>query len=98
VENGRQAIEMGRSAHFDFVITDLFMPEIDGWGVLHFFRQTQPPARVIVITTHDEGDTERVAREKGAWAYVRKPYIIDMLKEMLRVPAAPPALTPSKGG
>jgi CheY-like chemotaxis protein len=92
VENGHEAIETGRSAHFDFVITDLFMPELDGWDVLSFFRQTQPQPRVIVITAQGEDDTERVAREKGAWAYVRKPYIIDMIrdmiKEMLKTPTA----------
>ena len=87
VENGREAIETGQSAHFDFVITDLFMPEMDGWGVLNFFRETQPPSRVIVITAHGEDDTERVAKEKGAWAYVKKPYIIDMIKEILKTPA-----------
>jgi DNA-binding NtrC family response regulator len=86
VENGREAIETGQSAHFDFVITDLFMPEIDGWGVLNFFRQTQPPSRVIVVTAHGEDDTERVAKERGAWAYVKKPYIIDRVKEILRTP------------
>lgn len=86
VENGREAIETGQSAHFDFVITDLFMPEIDGWGVLNFFRQTQPPSRVIVVTAHGEDDTERVAKERGAWACVKKPYIIDRVKEILRTP------------
>ena len=88
MENGNEAIETGRFSHFDFVITDLFMPELDGWDVLSFFRQTQSPPRVIVITAHGEDDTERVAREKGAWAYVRKPYIIDMIKEMLKTPTA----------
>lgn len=84
VENGQEAIETGQTTHFDFVITDLFMPEIDGWGVLNFFRQTRPPSRVIVITAHGENDTGRVAREKGAWAYVEKPYIIDEIKGMLK--------------
>ena len=86
VENGDEAIETGRSTQFDFVITDLFMPKIDGWGVLNFFKKAQPPPRVIVITAHGEDDTERVAKEKGAWAYVKKPYIIDMIKEMLKTP------------
>ncbi len=87
VENGHEAIETGRFTHFDFVITDLFMPEIDGWGVLSFFRQTQPPPRVIVITAHGEDDTGRIAREKGAWAYVEKPFLIDKIKGILREPA-----------
>jgi len=87
VEDGQKAIETGRTTYFDFVITDLFMPEIDGWGVLNFFRRTQPPCRVIVITAHGEDDTGRIAREKGAWAYVEKPFIIEKIKGILKEPA-----------
>jgi DNA-binding NtrC family response regulator len=88
VENGNEAIETGRFSHFDFVITDLFMPELDGWDVLSFFRKTQPPSRVIVITAHGGDETGRIAREKGAWAFVEKPFLIDKIKGILREPAA----------
>ena len=60
------------------------MPEIDGWGVLDFFRQTQTPPRVIVMTAHGESATGRRAQEKGAWAYVEKPFIIDKIRRILR--------------
>jgi CheY-like chemotaxis protein len=85
VENGRKAIEAVRTQNFDFVITDLIMPESDGWEVLEAIRQSQlqPPPRVIIITAHGKDETRKAAIEKGAWAYVEKPYVIDRIKEIL---------------
>ncbi len=84
VENGRKAIEAASAQHFDVIITDLIMPESDGWEVLEVAKQTQPPPRVIIITARGNEETGRRAKEKGAWAYVEKPYIIDRIKEILR--------------
>ena len=84
VEDGRKAIEAAKVQHFDFIITDLIMPELDGWEVLKMATQTQPQPRVIIITARGNEETGRIAKEKGAWAYVEKPYIIDKIKQILR--------------
>jgi len=83
VENGRKAIEAAKVEHFDFIITDLVMPESDGWEVLETAMQAKPPPRVIIITARGNEDTARMAKEKGAWAYVEKPYIINRIKEIV---------------
>ena len=83
VENGKKAIEAAATQHFDFIITDLVMPESDGWQVLETAMQAQSPPRVIIISARGNEDTGRMAKEKGAWAYVEKPYIIDRIKEIL---------------
>ena len=59
------------------------MPELDGWEVLSVARQIQPPPRVIIITAHGKEGTGTLAKEKGAWAYVEKPYIIENIKNLL---------------
>ncbi len=86
VENGRKAIEAVRTQYFDFIITDLIMPESDGWEVLETIRQSelQPLPRVIIITAHGKDETRKAAIEKGAWAYLEKPYIIDRIKDILK--------------
>ena len=84
VEDGKKAIEAARAQHFDFIITDLIMPELDGWKVLEMTKQTQPPPRVIIITAKGDEDTGRIAESRGAWAYVEKPYIIDPIKQILK--------------
>ncbi len=84
VEDGRKAIEAANAEHFDFVITDLIMPESDGWEVLEMTMHTQPPPRVIIITARGNEDTGTIAKARGAWAYVEKPFIIDKIKEILK--------------
>jgi len=84
VEDGRKAIETAKTERFDFIITDLVMPESDGWEVLEMTRRTLSPPRVIIITARGNEDTGRIAKLRGAWAYVEKPYIIDKIKEILR--------------
>jgi CheY-like chemotaxis protein len=91
VEDGKKAIEAVRTENFDFIITDLVMPELDGWEVLEFVRQIPTPPRVIMITAHGKEGTEKIAKEKGAWAYVEKPFIIENIKELLKgVPGEKP--------
>jgi DNA-binding NtrC family response regulator len=84
VEDGKKALEVAKTHRFDFVITDLFMPESDGWEVLEAIRRTTPQPHVIVITAHGNHETKRTAVEKGAWAYVEKPYLIESIKELLK--------------
>jgi CheY-like chemotaxis protein len=86
VDDGKKAIEAVRAEHFDFIITDLVMPESDGWEVLDSIRQSQlqPLPRVIIITAHGKDENKKAVLEKGAWAYVEKPYIIDRIKDILK--------------
>ena len=89
VEDGKKAIETAKTEHFDFIITDLLMPELDGWKVLETIQEIQPCPRVIIITAHGKEDYARVAKEKGAWAYVEKPYLIEKIKGILKEGSAP---------
>ena len=84
VGNGREAIDAIQTQHFDFIITDIIMPELDGWEVLKMTRQVQPSPKVIIITAHGKEDTKIMARKRGALAYVEKPYIINEIKEILK--------------
>lgn len=83
-ENGKKAIEAAKAQPFDCIITDLVMPELDGWNVLETLRQAQSPPRVIMITAYGREDTEKRAQEQGVWAYVEKPYLIDKIKGLLQ--------------
>jgi CheY-like chemotaxis protein len=84
VEDGRKAIEAAKIQHFDFIITDLIMPDLGGWKVLETVLQIPSPPRVIIITAHGKEGYERIAKEKGAWAYVEKPYMIEKIKQILK--------------
>ncbi|MFB3884804.1 MAG: response regulator [Thermodesulfobacteriota bacterium] len=84
VEDGKKAMEAIRIQHFDYIVVDLTMPELDGWEVLDLIRRFEPATRVIVVTAYGEKDTEKIAKERGAWAYVEKPFIIGQIKDLLK--------------
>ena len=84
VEDGVKALETLEKEEFDFVITDLFMPGIDGWRVLERARADYPCTKVIIITARGSWETERKAKEMGAYGYVEKPDIIDGIKALIR--------------
>lgn len=49
-ENGKQALERIIAGAFDAVVTDLWMPEMDGLGLIKRIRQEQMTLRVFAIT------------------------------------------------
>jgi DNA-binding NtrC family response regulator len=83
-ENGRKAIEAFETQTFDFVITDLVMPELDGWQVLEMALRVRPQPRVIIISAHGREASREMAKERGAWAYLEKPYVFDKIKDLLK--------------
>jgi len=67
---------------FDVVISDINMPEVDGFGVLDRVREEHPGTQVVLITGY--GTIENAVRgmRAGAFDYVTKPVLDD---EMLVV-------------
>ncbi len=55
--NGQLGLQLLRDQHFDVVITDILMPETDGFEVIMAVKKIQPTPRLIVIT----GGSERLA-------------------------------------
>jgi len=50
-ENGRDALrQLEASPGFDLIVTDLFMPEMDGIETLRHIKTRWPKAKVIVIS------------------------------------------------
>lgn len=85
VENGRKAVEAIERENFDFIITDLMMPDLDGWKVLEAAQRTWPQPRVIIMTAHGK-ESKKMAHERGAWGYVEKPYLVEKIQELLNLP------------
>jgi PAS domain S-box-containing protein len=48
--NGTQALERLEKSEFDLVLTDLSMPDIDGWAVATAVRQRWKNSKVILLT------------------------------------------------
>ena len=78
--NGREALDLLMSAlHFDLIITDVRMPEMDGLELLRQARQMRKDLPVILMTGHPTRRNRLDAMEKGAFDYVSKPFGIRVL-------------------
>jgi len=81
--NGKEALSMLDGKAFDAVVTDLFMPEMDGIETITALRRRLPDARVIAISGRPGVDYLTVARELGVKHTLRKPFEIEELLEAL---------------
>jgi DNA-binding NarL/FixJ family response regulator len=70
--NGREAIEVFRTARPDVTLMDLQMPEMDGVDAILSIRADFPAARIIVLTTY-KGDVQALrALKAGAKGFLLK--------------------------
>jgi PAS domain S-box-containing protein len=74
--DGRAALEQLRRARFDLVLLDIFMPRLDGFGVLAAMKATPELRGVPVIVLSAADDQENVVRsiESGADDFLAKPF------------------------
>jgi CheY-like chemotaxis protein len=51
-ENGHAALELLRANHYDLVLSDIHMPQMNGMGLYHRLRELRPALapRFIVVT------------------------------------------------
>jgi DNA-binding response OmpR family regulator len=71
--SGREALEQIVQSHFDLVILDIRMPDMDGTDVLKVARPTAPDTVFILLTAHGALDSAIVAIRHGAFDYLLKP-------------------------
>ena len=79
VASGREARERLGSERFDAVVTDLRMPDVDGFEVLASSRALDPDRPVIVMTAYSAIDSAVQSIRQGAYHYLTKPFKQDEL-------------------
>jgi CheY-like chemotaxis protein len=84
VERGSEALGLIRKNDYDFVFTDLKMPEMDGVELTKAVKHLRPDIDVIVITGYASIETAVETVKFGAMAYVEKPFTEDELLEFLK--------------
>lgn len=78
VDSAHEAVRLLKAHTFDLVITDIVMPDGDGFELIAAFRKAQPQARIVAISgggKYLQGpDCLKIARGLGAHAAVMKPF------------------------
>ncbi|MCW8849194.1 MAG: response regulator [Melioribacteraceae bacterium] len=84
VESGKEALHLIQSHHYDFLFTDLKMPEMDGVDVAKSVKHLRPDIDVIIITGYATVETAVEVMKFGAMDYVQKPFTEDELLEFTK--------------
>jgi CheY-like chemotaxis protein len=85
--HGAEALRLQREKSAVFLITDIFMPEADGFETIEAFRREFPQTRIIAVS----GGGQRAKRDYleaatliGVDAALHKPFEIQQLLDTLR--------------
>jgi len=85
-ENGVQALQMWRTRNYALLLSDLHMPELDGYTLTQRIRAEEPPSShlpIVALTANAlRGEAAR-ATAAGMDGYLTKPVPLDTLRELL---------------
>ena len=85
VSNGKEALDAINNDYFDIIISDIMMPEMDGYELVRTLREADNQTPVLMITAKDAFDAMQLGFISGTDDYMVKP--INVNEMILRVGA-----------
>lgn len=85
VSNGQDALEAIHNDYYDMIISDIMMPEVNGYELVRRLREAGNTTPVMMITAKDAFDDMRLGFMSGSDDYMVKP--INVNEMVLRVQA-----------
>lgn len=82
-DDGKKALKYTREQHFDLLILDVMLPEVDGFQICEQVRLTNREVPIIFLTAKDTAQDRIAGLRKGADDYLTKPFNLEEL--LLRV-------------
>ena len=81
--DGADALKMIRQEHFDLIILDIMIPEIDGIAVCETIRLNNLTVPILILSAKNSSADRVLGLKKGADDYLTKPFNLEEL--LLRV-------------
>ena len=84
--DGVEGLSKATSTHFDMIVTDLNMPNMDGLTMIEELRKSPAQAGVpiIFLTTESDAEMKQRAKAAGATGWLVKPFVPDQLVKVAR--------------
>lgn len=79
-DTGRKALRYAQEQHFDLIILDVMLPEIDGFQVCEQIRLTNTEVPIIFLTAKDTAMDRIQGLRRGADDYLTKPFNLEELQ------------------
>ena len=96
--NGREALDRLATETVDVVITDWYMPEMNGLDFVKTLRNSPATSHIpiVIVTANAASDDIQHALELGVKGYILKPFTVETMKDkidalMAQLASAPPA-------
>jgi signal transduction histidine kinase/CheY-like chemotaxis protein len=85
VSSGEEAVEYIKTHEPDLILLDIIMePGIDGLETYKRILEINPKQKAIIVSGFSATDLVRRAKDLGAEAYIRKPYMIETIGVAIR--------------
>lgn len=83
--NGQEALQVLDSCWVDLILTDLNMPVMNGWDLVHRLKENPIFAEIPVVLITTEGSETRLRElfELGVKDYIQKPFHPETLRDVL---------------
>jgi len=81
--NGREAIDLLKGVEIDMVVTDLYMPVVNGLQLLSHMNRNHPGIPVIVLTGRGSRELEERVKALGDFQYFEKPLDMNVLADII---------------
>ena len=81
--DGKKAVQSTRGKHYDLIILDVMLPEMDGFAVCEAIRLENSQVPILFLTAKSSGEDRIMGLKKGADDYLPKPFNLEEL--LLRV-------------
>ncbi len=83
--NGREALSVLNEKSFQMILSDIMMPEVDGFSLVEKVRKTDKQTPIILMTAKDDKTSQLYGYKLMIDDYITKPFDIDVL--MLKIAA-----------
>ena len=78
--DGMSALRRIEKEYFDFILTDIRMPECDGLELARRARELIPSVGIIFMTGYANLNTAKDAIKEGAYDYIMKPFELNEIR------------------
>lgn len=79
--DGQEAVQILKENTVSIVVTDLHMPQMDGFALLAHMSEKYPDIPVIVFTAYSTPQAKKRVLATGAAGFIEKPFVVEKLAD-----------------
>lgn len=82
-DSAKKGAELLNTSPFDLVITDMKMPDVDGFQFLNWVKKNHTKSKVVIMTAFGSPSIRDEAKKIGAYRYFEKPVDLNQLRKFI---------------